>query len=163
MSRKTKKVVNRASTALRLAAQSLWNSKSVMGDLFRKLRSIKGPQKAITAMAHKLARIISAILTKGEAYLKEKLAVDEEKVKERSIRKLKAKAASFGFKLVESSKELSGANIEAQLTDKADSNTPKRVKASGKHKKSGNMVSSEFILSQLLQKGIIGSPATERI
>jgi hypothetical protein len=50
----TKRICNATPTDLEwLAAQSLWRSKSWLGMTFRKLKSQKGPQKAITAMAHR--------------------------------------------------------------------------------------------------------------
>ena len=68
MSGKTKRVVNRASQALRLAAAALRSSKSALGAYFRRLCSRMDKPKAIAAAAHKLARLIYLMLTKGEAY-----------------------------------------------------------------------------------------------
>src|SRR5438477_6403060 len=59
----TRHVVNRAATALRLAAWSLIRSQSALGANFRRLRSKLGAPKAITAMAHKLARL--QVVTSG--------------------------------------------------------------------------------------------------
>ena len=59
---RTKKTKNRATTALRLAAQSLHGSDSALGGFYRRLRAQHGPAKAITATAHKLARIIYYML-----------------------------------------------------------------------------------------------------
>ncbi len=58
----TKPSNNRANTALRLAAKSLLHSRSPLGDYYRTLRARLGPQKAITAAAHKLARILYHML-----------------------------------------------------------------------------------------------------
>ena len=58
LSTRTRKVNNPASTALRIAAQSLHRSESCLGDFYRRKRYQLGPPKAITATAHKLARII---------------------------------------------------------------------------------------------------------
>jgi len=49
---------NRAALALRLAAFSLIRSKSYLGAYLRRQRSRLGAPKAITAAAHKLARIV---------------------------------------------------------------------------------------------------------
>jgi hypothetical protein len=54
----TRKVNCRAATALRMVAQSLHHSKFVLGDFYRRMRARRGAPKAITAAAHKLARII---------------------------------------------------------------------------------------------------------
>ena len=54
----TRKVKCRAALALRMAAQSLHHSKSALGDFYRRMRAHLGAPKAITAAAHKLARIL---------------------------------------------------------------------------------------------------------
>ncbi|MGH8518533.1 MAG: IS110 family transposase, partial [Panacagrimonas sp.] len=66
MSGKTQRVVNRAAQALRLAAAALRSSKSALGAYFRRLCSRMDKPKAVTAAAHKLARLIYSMLTKGE-------------------------------------------------------------------------------------------------
>ena len=68
MSGKTKRCVNRAAQALRLAAAALRSSKSALGAYFRRLCSRMDKPKAVTAAAHKLARLIYTMLTKGEEY-----------------------------------------------------------------------------------------------
>src|ERR1700726_1150034 len=68
LSVKTRKVKNRAATALRLAAQPLHHSQSYLGHYFRRMRAKLGAPKAITAAAHKLARIIYHMVTTRQAY-----------------------------------------------------------------------------------------------
>jgi transposase len=58
----TRPVANRLATALRMAAQSLYRSESVLGDWFRRLRTKLGTPAAITATAHKLARVLYAMV-----------------------------------------------------------------------------------------------------
>ena len=53
-----RRVQNRASRALRMAAHSLRTSPSSLGAFLRRMRSKLGPAKATTATAHKLAKII---------------------------------------------------------------------------------------------------------
>ena len=65
LSVKTRKVKNRAATALRIAAQSLYRSQSYLGHYFRRMRAKLGAPKAITTAAHKLARIIYHIGAHG--------------------------------------------------------------------------------------------------
>jgi transposase len=55
---KNQNTTNRLWTALRLAAQTLSSSKSAMGAFYRRKRAHLGPEKAINAAAHKLARMI---------------------------------------------------------------------------------------------------------
>jgi transposase len=68
LKRGTRHVVNRASTALRLAASALLRSQSALGAKFRRLRSKLGAPKAITAMAHMLARLVYRMLKFGHDY-----------------------------------------------------------------------------------------------
>jgi len=48
-----------------MAAQSLHHSKSALGDFYRRMRGKLGAPEAITAAAHKLARIIFHLITTG--------------------------------------------------------------------------------------------------
>ena len=58
----TRKVQNRLANALRMAAQSLHRSKAGLGDWFRRLKAKLGTKAAVTAAAHKLARILWAMV-----------------------------------------------------------------------------------------------------
>ena len=64
---KTKRVVNRATQALRLAAAALRSSKSALGAYFRRMCARMDKPKAVTAAAHKLARLIYTMLTKARS------------------------------------------------------------------------------------------------
>ncbi len=74
---KARDVKSRAAEALRLAAQALWQSKTYLGDCFRRWKARLGTPKAITAMAHKLARILWHLIKHCEAYDPAVWAVDE--------------------------------------------------------------------------------------
>ena len=65
--RRSRHVINRASDALRVAASTLKKSNSALGANFRRLKAHLGPPKAITAMAHKLARLVYRMLKYGQA------------------------------------------------------------------------------------------------
>ena len=65
MSSKTKPSANRAAAALRLAANALHRSGSALGAFLRRKKAQMGAPKAITATAHKLARIIYSMLRYG--------------------------------------------------------------------------------------------------
>src|SRR5258708_8641335 len=56
--RRPRRSQNRVRQALRMAASTLHHDKSYLGDKYRRLRAKLGAPKAITAMAHQLARII---------------------------------------------------------------------------------------------------------
>jgi transposase len=91
---------NRAADALRRAAQSLHHSKSALGAQYRHLRARLGAPKAITAMAHKLARLIYRLLKYGEAYVSEGLEQYEARHRERALRSLRNHAQNLGYHLV---------------------------------------------------------------
>ena len=61
MSGKTKRCANRAAQALRMAAAALRTSQSALGAYFRRMCARMDKPKAITAAAHKLARLIYAM------------------------------------------------------------------------------------------------------
>ena len=100
MSGKTKRVVNRAAQALRLAAAALRSSKSALGAYFRRLCSRMDKPKAVTAAAHKLARLIYTMLTKGEEYTDQGQDYYEERYRERVLRALSQRAAKLGLQLM---------------------------------------------------------------
>lgn len=77
----TRKEKNRAAGALRLAAWSLLRSHSYLGAYLRRQRSRLGAPKAITATAHKLARIIYNLKRYGLAYSRQEEAAYAEQVR----------------------------------------------------------------------------------
>jgi transposase len=99
MSGKTKRVVNRAAQALRLAA-ALRSSKSALGAYFRRMCSRMDKPKAVTAAAHKLARLIYTMLTKGQEYTDQGQDYYEERYRERVLRALSQRAAKLGMQMV---------------------------------------------------------------
>jgi transposase len=65
--RRTTSWANRAATALRLAAAALPQSQRAFGAFFRRIQARLGAPKAITATAHKRARLISTMRKHGTA------------------------------------------------------------------------------------------------
>jgi transposase len=102
MSGKTKRVANRASQALKLAAAALRSSQSALGAYFRRMCARMDKPKAVTAAAHKLARLIYTMLTKGEEYTDKGQDYYEERYRERVLRQLAQRAEKMGMKLVAS-------------------------------------------------------------
>jgi transposase len=100
LSSKTRKVVNRASSAFRMAAQSLANSKTALGAFYRRIRSRLGPPKAITATAHKLARIFYLSWKTGKDYVDPGIDAYEQQYQGRVLKNLKQRAKQMGFELV---------------------------------------------------------------
>ena len=103
LSVKTRAVKSRSAGALRLAAQSLWRAKNYLGDCFRRWKARLGTPKAITAMAHKLARIIWHLLKHQTPYDPTVWQEAEEKLKRKKIQRLHQSAAALGFKLTTAS------------------------------------------------------------
>ena len=99
-SSKTRPVVNRAANALRMAAQTLCRSNSALGGFYRRMQSRMGAPKAITAAAHKLARIFYRLWTSPTAYKDPGVDAYEQKYQERMVNNLKKKAHTLGFDLV---------------------------------------------------------------
>lgn len=91
---------NRAAQALKMAAISLRSSQSALGAYYRRLCARMDKGKAVTACAHKLARLIYAMLTQGEAYVDQGQAQYEEKYRQRVIKNLTKRAGQLGFDLV---------------------------------------------------------------
>lgn len=100
MSGKTLRCANRAAQALRMAAASLRTSQSGLGAYYRRICSRMDRPKAITAAAHKLARLIYRLLTKGEEYTDQGQDYYEERYRERVLYNLKKRAEKLGMKLV---------------------------------------------------------------
>jgi transposase len=100
LKKKTRKVVSRLASALRIAATTLRQSESYLGAQFRRLRTKLGPPKAITAMAAKLARLVYRMLRYGQQYVDRGTALYEEKYRQQQIHHLGKKAAQHGFALV---------------------------------------------------------------
>lgn len=102
LSSRTRPVSNRLAQALRLAASSLWNSQSYLGDYYRRMRARHGSPKAISITAHKLARIIY-YLVKNQKPFDESVFAEQEKAHQRRLQKrLLKQAKSLGFQLVPS-------------------------------------------------------------
>jgi len=97
----TRHVVNRAATALRLAATTLLRSQSYLGGQYRRLRARLGAPKAITAMAHKLARLVYRMLKWGHEYVDKGLQYYENRHREQQVQLLKKRAAKLGLQIVE--------------------------------------------------------------
>ena len=96
----TTRTANRAAQALRMAAANLRNSQSALGAYYRRLCGRMDKPRAITACAHKLARLIYTLLTKGEEYVDQGQALYEERYRQRVVKALTKRAEQLGFQLV---------------------------------------------------------------
>jgi transposase len=90
---------NRAAQALRLAAQAVGRTNTALGAYYRRMRAKFGPERAIVATAHKLARIVYHLLKNREPYQDIGREEYEQRVREREVAQLQRKAAKLGFTL----------------------------------------------------------------
>ena len=97
---KTRISANRAAAALRLSAQALHHSDSGLGVYFRRMKARLGPPKAITATAHKLARIIYTMLKYRTDYVPMDAEEYEHLYRKRAIEYLKRRAAALGCQVL---------------------------------------------------------------
>ena len=100
ISSKTKPSANRAAAALRLAANALHRSDSALGAFLRRKKAHLGAPKAITATAHKLARLIYTMLRYGQAYVDAGAEYYESQYQQRALRAAQRRAAQLGYQLV---------------------------------------------------------------
>lgn len=100
---RTKPSQNRAATALRIAAQALTHCQSPLGDYYRLMRARHGPAKAITAAAHKLARIIYHMLKFRQPFDPNRLEHNQQLLQQRRLKRLQRQAAQLGLQLVPTS------------------------------------------------------------
>lgn len=103
LSRHTRDGHNRVGLALRLGAQALHHERGYLGAQFRRLKARLGAPKAITAMAHKLARIIFHLLTTKQPYDESVFHRQEEILMKRRENSLRKNAALLGYQLVPAS------------------------------------------------------------
>jgi transposase len=101
-SSKTARVANKAARAFRMAAQAAGRTETAIGAFYRRIKSRAGAPKAITAAAHKLARIFYTLVTRGENYQESGAKAYDQAHRERIIRQLKRRVQGLGFDLVPS-------------------------------------------------------------
>jgi len=100
LKRRTRKVVNRAATALRNAASTLLRSQSYLGAQYRRLRTRLGAPKATTAMARKLGCIFFRLIRHGQQYVDKGSEYYEARYREQQIQALAKRAHKLGFQLI---------------------------------------------------------------
>jgi len=96
----TRHVQNRAALALRIAAHTLHHNQSSLGHYYRRMRAKLGAPKAITATAHKLARILYHLLTTGQPYQESIFAERETQHQQRTLFRLHAQVRALGYQLI---------------------------------------------------------------
>jgi transposase len=97
---KSKRTANRATQAFKLAAAALRSSKSALGAYYRRMCARMDKPKAVTAAAHKLARLVYLMLTRGQEYTDQGQQYFEERYRERVVRHLTKRARELGLEVV---------------------------------------------------------------
>lgn len=100
LSAATKRSANRAAQALKLAAANLRSSRSALGAYFRRMCARMDKPKAVTATAHKLARLVYVMLSRGEEFVDQGQQYYEQRYRERVVRQLTRRAKDLGLTLV---------------------------------------------------------------
>jgi transposase len=95
----SKRCANRLAQALKLAATGLLRSQSALGAYFRRMAGRMDKPKAIKAAAHKLARLIYTMLTKGTQYVDRGQDYYEQQYRQRVLANLQRRATTLGYKL----------------------------------------------------------------
>jgi transposase len=97
----TRRGRGRAAQALCLAASSLWNNRSALGSFLRRLKARLGPQKAVMATAHKVARQVYQTLKSGVLPTRVSAAAYEAAQQARAVQALLKKARRLGLVLTQ--------------------------------------------------------------
>lgn len=100
LSCRTRRVVNRLSDTLGLAATSLERSPTALGAYHRRMKAKLGAAAGVTATAHKMARIVYHLLKDGQQYVQQGMAAYEAKYQARRLKGLRKAAESMGMQLV---------------------------------------------------------------
>jgi transposase len=109
-SSRTRPGANRAAAAFRLAAFGLHASQGALGAFLRRKKAHLGAPKALTATAHKLARLVYFALKNGMTYVRQTQEAYETKMREKQIKALHKKARQLGLEIVD---KASGETTEA--------------------------------------------------
>jgi transposase len=99
-STKTRKVINRATTAFRIAAVTAGKTKTALGSFMRRIKVSKGAPKAITATARKIACLFYRLLKFGKVYVEQGMARYEQTYKAKLVYGLEKRAKELGFTLI---------------------------------------------------------------
>lgn len=90
---------NPATQAFRMAAQTMWQNKGLLGHLYRRLSHTKGSKIAIKAVARRLAVIFYNMVKKQTSYDPKIVVLDEEKMRAKKIARLQKEAHKLGCRV----------------------------------------------------------------
>lgn len=98
-SSRTKPCNSRAAAAFRQAAVGAQGTQTGLGAFYRRKKAHLGPAKAITATAHKIARIFYSLVKNGSEYVEAGADAYEKKYEAKILKSLKRRANEMGYKL----------------------------------------------------------------
>jgi transposase len=98
-SSRTRRSSNRVAAALRMAATSVQRSQTALGAYYRRMQTRIGKPETVTAVAHKLARLIYKMMTQGMEYVQRGQEEYEAHYRQRAVRNLKRRAQQLGYDL----------------------------------------------------------------
>ena len=100
LSSSTRKVPSRANYIVRMCAYGVMRSKGPLGEYYRKMRARLGPAQALTATAHKIARMIYHCLKTRTPYSREHAQEDMRRAEFARFNRLTRQAEKLGYILV---------------------------------------------------------------
>jgi transposase len=98
--RRSRRVINRAAQALRMAAYAVSRTQTALGAYYRSMKARLGPAKAIKATARKLAVCVYRALRYGAEYVDIGQQEFERRQQERRLTSLRRNASRLGYELV---------------------------------------------------------------
>jgi transposase len=103
LSARTRRVVSRAATNLRVAAKALGKTDTPLGHFYRRKQAKLGTPKAITATARKLACLVYDLIDTRENYTPPSVTTYNLECRNKQIAALRKRATQLGCQLVEMS------------------------------------------------------------
>lgn len=100
LSTKTRSNASRVAHALRMAAQGCHHAKHEMGDFYRRMRAKLGAAEGLVATAHKIARVLFAVLKSRRPYDPSLYLSQQAANIDRRVSKLRSTARNMGFDLI---------------------------------------------------------------
>jgi hypothetical protein len=97
----TRKTQNPLSANLRLAAFGISKARSKLGECCRRMKGKLGKAQGITATAHKLARLMYALIQTGQAYDEQIAFPSKPQNRQKQLKQLQTLAEKLGIQLPE--------------------------------------------------------------
>jgi transposase len=95
----TRDIQHRVARLFRQAAQTMARSDCHLGRFYRRIRAKLGGPQAVTATAHKLARIFYHLVTTQQAYDESVFQREDDRYRERRLKALEHQAKALGYTL----------------------------------------------------------------